>query len=98
MVTRACFMVSIDLIDADCSASIGKLFQNFLISKLPLNGKINCDVLHVFQMVSGPAQENSLNQISCQSQLYIFVAFLLKETLFQYVKKTCTNNLFIMTS
>ena len=48
MVTGACFMVTIDLIDADCSASIGKLFQNFLISKLPLNGKINCDVLHVF--------------------------------------------------
>ena len=57
MVTRNCFMTIIDLKDAYYSVSIRRLFRN----PLNLNGTINCTVLHVFQMVLGFAQENSLN-------------------------------------
>ena len=58
MVARNCFVATIDLIDAYNSVSIiSRLFQKFLI----LNGKINCTLLHAFQMVLGLAQENSLN-------------------------------------
>ena len=70
MVTRNCFMVTTDLKDAYYSVAIraiSRLFPKFL----NLNGKINCTALNVFQMVLGLVQENSLNQIKYQLQLYI---------------------------
>ena len=57
MVKRNCFMATIDLKDAYYSVAISRQLRNFL----NLNGKINCIVLRVFQMVLGLAQENSLN-------------------------------------
>ena len=57
MVTRNCFMATIDLKDAYYSVGISRLFQKFS----NLNGKKNYTVLPVFRTVLGLAQENSLN-------------------------------------
>ena len=54
MVTKNCFMATIDLKDAHYSVTISRLFQKFL--------KFKCTVLRAFQMVLGLAQENSLNK------------------------------------
>ena len=65
IVTRKCFMDTIDLKDA--YYCVACYFRN----SLTLNGKINCTVLHVFQMVLVLTEKNSLNYIKYQLQLYI---------------------------
>ena len=57
MVTRNCFMVTMDLKDAYFSVAISRLFRN----SLDLNGKRNCTVLYAFQTILDLAQENPLN-------------------------------------
>ena len=47
-------MATIDLKNAYYSVAISRLFQKFL----NLNGKIDCTVLHVFQILLDLAQEN----------------------------------------
>ena len=57
MVTRNCFMATIDLKDAYYSVAISRLFQKFL--KFKCKDKLYC--FYVFQMVLGLAQESSLS-------------------------------------
>ena len=96
MITRNCFMSTLDLNDAYYSVAISRLFQKFF--KFKWKDKLYCFTCFPNGIGSCPKKFSKLNKVPITTSHFqnvplsgvILLSFLLKETLFQYVKKSCT--------